>query len=398
MKQHLALLLISVLILTACGPTPDVIPGPTPSPTLTPMPSPTLTATPSPTLTPTPSSTPTPITSDEGLNLLIVAQGPVRLKRDGWPNYQPTAFGAALRRGDMLQLGPSTHATVLCADLTVWPVPAGAPSGVINGCPPPQELRLVRGGSLIGATRGPVDPLIPYVISPRKTRLLSEQPTLHWNAVAAANTYTIHVHGNDGSDWWTETTLTRMVYPASAPTLRPGVIYSLLVEVDNGRTSREEGTPELGFSLLEPDEAESVRADAVRLHNLALPAEAESYALAHLYAGHGLVAEAIEKIEALAEDGSRAGAVYRTLGDLCRQIGLNFLAETYYLTAVKLAEAAGDVEGLAATRAGLGEVYAALGKVDQAIDRITQARVGYEDLGDAQHAGELAKRLAELNK
>jgi hypothetical protein len=331
--------------------------------------------------------------ADKALNLLIVAQGPVLLKRDGWPDYQPTAFGAELRRGDMLQLGPDGQATVLCADLTTWPVPGGAPSGVFNGCPPPSKPALVRGESRIGATKSPVDPLIPYIISPRMTRLLSGQPMLRWNAVAGVTTYTVRIHG---VDWLTKTTATRIVYPTDAPALRPGVTYLLLVTADNGRTSREEGAPGLGFSLLEPDEADSVRADVTRLHNLALPAEAEFYALAQLYAGHELVAEAVGLLEELVTGGSQEAAVYHALGDPYRNIGLERLAEPRYLTAAELARRAGDVEGQAAALSSLGEVYASLGNKQEALVRWQQALEHYRVIGDAAQTAQVQKRIDEV--
>ena len=117
-----------------------------------------------------------------------------------------------------------------------------------------------------------------------------------------------------------------------------------------------------------------------------------------LYGGHGLIAEAIEMLKALAEDTSQAAAVYRTLGDLYRQIGLNLLAEARYLKAVELAKAARDVEGQAAVQAGLGEVNAELGKKDEAGRWLNQARAGYEALGDLQRARELQERVTDLSQ
>ena len=346
--------------------------------------------------TTTPSATPTPIASDDDLNLLIVAQGPVRLKRDGWPDYQLTAFGAVLRRGDLLQVDVQARATVLCADLTAWPVPAGAPSGVINGCPPAQKPALVRGKNVIGGTKAPVDPLIPYIVSPRMTHLLSGQPTLRWNAVPGVATYTAGIQGDDGSEWGTITTVARTVYPANASPLRPGVVYLLLVKADNDRTSWEEGAPGLGFSLLEPDEADSVRADAARLHNLTLPAEAESYALAQLYSGYGLIAEAVDLLEELVAGGSQEAAAYRTLGDLYRGIGLERLSEARYLRAEELAREAGDSEGQALALTSLGQVYASLGNKQEALARWQQALELYQAIGDAAQADQVQKRIDDV--
>jgi hypothetical protein len=83
-----------------------------------------------------------------------------------------------------------------------------------------------------------------------------------------------------------------------------------------------------------------VRAAAERLTQPTVPDEAKTFALAHLYVRYNLIAEAVETLEALVTGGSQRGAVYRTLDDLYRGIGLIRLAEERYLQSVKLAHAA----------------------------------------------------------
>jgi len=65
-------------------------------------------------------------------------------------------FGVDLRRGDMLQLGSGAQATVLCADLTALPVPAGAPSGAINNCPPQAKPAIIRKEAQWGQPKRPL--------------------------------------------------------------------------------------------------------------------------------------------------------------------------------------------------------------------------------------------------
>jgi len=358
----------------------------------------------------TPPSPPTPVPStsiaegepggeeftEPGFNLLLAMEGEVLLKRAAWSDYHPTAFGTVLERGDLLKLSASAQARVLCDSLTIWPVPACAPAGLSSGCPQPPEPALMRGGAKVGSTRG-VDPLVPYIISPRTTKLLTNTPTLRWNDSGAAS-YTVVVRGGD-LDWRQEqVTQTELDYPGE-PAFKPGVSYLLVVEDSNGKSSQDEGLKGLGFSLLEEAEAERVRADAERIAGLGLSDEAEAFALAQLYAGHGLVAEAIEILEGLVQGGSQQAAVHQALADLYVQIGLVYLAQSRYLEAAELAEAEGNVEGLAAIQASLGEVYyPALGNKDEAIRCLTQAKAGYETLGDSQRVGELEEQISELNK
>jgi len=356
---------------------------------------PAATAPPPPPDTPSPSGDQSDEFTDPGLNLLVAQQGEVLLKRAAWSDYHPTGFGTVLERGDLLKLsGEGAQAKVLCDNLTLWPVPGGAPAGLNSGCPQPPEPALTRGGAKVGATRG-VDPLVPYIISPRASKLLDNAPTLRWNDTGGGP-YTVQVRGGDLSWGQEEVAQTELAYPGE-PALEPGVFYLLVVQDGQGRSSQDEGLKGLGFSLLEEAEAGRVRADAERITGLGLSSEAEALALARLYAGHGLIAEAVEILEGLVEEGSQQAAIHQALADLYGEIGLTLLAEPRYLEAVELAEAEGNVEGLAAAQACLGEIYAGLNNAEEAVRWLSQAQANYERLGDAQRASEIAERLGELD-
>ena len=355
---------------------------------------PAATAPPPPPDTPSPSGDQSDEFTDPGLNLLVAQQGEVLLKRAAWSDYHPTGFGAVLERGDLLRLSSDAQAKVLCDNLTLWPVPGGAPAGLNSGCPQPPEPALTRGGAKVGATRG-VDPLVPYIISPRASKLLDNAPTLRWNDTGGGP-YTVQVRGGDLSWGQEEVAQTKLAYPGE-PALEPGVFYLLVVQDGQGRSSQDEGLKGLGFSLLEEAEAGRVRADAERITGLGLSREAKALALARLYAGHGLIAEAVEILEGLVEEGSQQAAIHQALADLYGEIGLTLLAEPRYLEAVELAEAEGNVEGLAAAQACLGEIYAGLNNAEEAVRWLSQAQANYERLGDAQRASEIAERLGELD-
>lgn len=329
-----------------------------------------------------------------GVNLLIAAEGRVELKRKAWSDFHATSFGAALERGDQLRLSERASATVLCDNLTAWVVPGGPPSGLNNGCHQAPEPALMRAESVIGNTRGSTDPLIPYVVSPRATKLLDPRPALRWNPVPGAKRYTIRI---SGTDWQDTLNATQFVYPGNPP-LTSGTGYLLIVEADNGKSSKDEGLPGLGFSLLSEAEAGRVRTDAQAIHALGLSDEAKTFALAQLYAGHNLYAESIGMLGGLVNTGSQSPNVYRALGDLYQQVGLLALAEQRYGDALDLAKRVGDAEGTAAAQAGLGNVYAAAGNKDQAVLQLAQAEAEYQSLGDLQRASQIAGKLAELGK
>jgi hypothetical protein len=339
--------------------------------------------------------TPTPVADEAGLNLLVVVEGDVQLRRQGWTDYHPTTFGTALQGGDLLRVGEDARVVVLCSDFKTWTVPTGAPSGLTNGCPPPAEPVLMREGSTIGHTRGGSDPTLPYIISPRTTKLLTSTPLLRWNAAPNATGYTVRVMEGGQIIWETKTTATEFPYPG-APPLQPSKTYLLVVEADTGASSGDEKAVGLGFSLLAKADADRVRASADKLEQVNLTSEAHTFVLAKLYAVAGLNAEAIELLEGLAIGGNEAPNVYRALGELYQQVGLLALAESRYTRALELAKATGDAESTAATQAGLGTVAINLGRNKDARNWLQQAKAGYEALGDTTRSAEIDQQIKQV--
>ena len=326
---------------------------------------------------------------------ILQATGEILLKRKEWSDYQPTTVGAKLYPGDLLQPLRGARVVVQCADgRTVWPVPEGMISGATNGCPP-QSVPISRRRGDIIPPRGGVNPLIPYIISPRRTFLLNPLLTLRWNAVPGASHYTVSLIGDEDVLWETEVSETEVVYSGEPP-LESGVEYLLTIKANTGASSQEEDLPDLGFSLLDDNEAQLVRDTVEQLLKLDLADEAKALALVHLYINYELRAEAIATLEVLVKQGSQTAAVYRILGELYREVGLNLLAQKHYLKAFELA-ADEDVEGQAIAAEELGEVYVAIANRQEAIRWLTQARDRYQLLGNTQRACELTQQLSRLN-
>jgi hypothetical protein len=329
-----------------------------------------------------------------GLNLLVTAAGDVQLKRSTWTNYSPTSLGALLYTGDQILPAKGAKAVILCDGLTQWQVPTGAPSGLANGCPPSDKPILIHGASHIGGTRGGNDPLIPYIVTPRKTLILTATPTFRWNAVSGAKNYVVRLN-TDKIIWEQTTNQNSIVYPGD-PALKPGVNYLLTIEADNGKRSQDEGVAGLGFSLMTADQAAPVLKSKAALNALNLSAEAEALALAQLYQGNNLTSEAIEVLNGLASQQTQVAAVYRMLGDLYLQSSLNLLAADHYQRAIDLAQTAKDIEGQAVAQAGLGEAEDALGQKDRATAAFNQALENYKLLGDQKRIDEMTARIGQL--
>ena len=53
-------------------------------------------------------------------NLLLDVDGTVEIRRTGWSEFLPAAFGAILRQGDLVRLPEGGTAFVFCGDETAW--------------------------------------------------------------------------------------------------------------------------------------------------------------------------------------------------------------------------------------------------------------------------------------
>jgi predicted negative regulator of RcsB-dependent stress response len=331
-------------------------------------------------------------TGDVRSGIIVAVQGEASVKRAGWQTYAPAFFGALFHKGDLLRLGASGRSTVACADLELAELPPGVsgfPCKTASG-----QGELVYRGNLAIPTRGePEQGEYPVVVSPRKTRLLAPDPTLHWAAVPGATSYRVSLQGTDWSTIVEDAT--ELAYPPDAPALEPGTSYRLIVEAGE-RSSAEEPGAGLGFTFLAADEAQAVRGAEAKIRALGLADTPARLLVANLYANHGLYAEAIELLLPLA--GSPEPAVARLQGDLYLGIGLNRQAEESYLKALDLSQGANDPEGQATARAVLGRIYDLLGNRQEAARHWQEALAGYEQLGDKAKITELRGLLAEPGK
>lgn len=327
---------------------------------------------------------------------ILEATGRVLLKRNGWSSYQPTSVGTPLYADDLLLPDRSVKVIVFCPNSTKWRVPAGEPSSLNEGCPGPSPI--VRpSGVTITTSYGGSNPLIPYIISPRSTAILTDKPLLHWNGAPSVTVYTVKLSSQQGIIWSQKVKGTQIVYPGK-PSLRPGVAYSVVVEAAHGKSSQDEETRELQFNLLPQPQVQQVQEEVARLRQQGLPDEIKALYLADLYRDrqYNLLAEAISTLEALAIKGSQNPIVYRLLGDLYWQIGLKLLAESNYLKAIALATTPENVEERAVAEFSLGNLYLTTRNRSEASRWLQQAYREYKVLGDTKRMKDLERRLERL--
>ncbi|NEO46747.1 MAG: hypothetical protein F6K55_22560 [Moorea sp. SIO4A3] len=329
-----------------------------------------------------------------GLNLVVALrpQGQVKLKRSSWPDYQPAFIGAPLGAKDHLLLGSNTFAKVLCQNLTEWEPEDGRDYIVSEGCPPTSKAKLSPSDEDTVIERAANNPDIPYILRPRNSSVVNQQPLLRWHQVKGVSNYLVRVIG-PGVEWNQQTSATEIVY-SGKQLLKPGARYWLIVETDQGKTSKDEGV--FGFTILDQEKAQEVSAAAEEIKQKQLSKPAEGLALAHLYRSNDLNAEAIDLLETALADGPESIRVYQLLGEIYQHVGLNRLARERYRQALELTKTAGDLDTQAQVLGGLAVTSGIIGQKNEAIAWLEKGKQVYQTLGDQVRAGQLEQQMVKI--
>ncbi|AOX04038.1 hypothetical protein BJP34_35540 [Moorena producens PAL-8-15-08-1] len=329
-----------------------------------------------------------------GLNLVVALnpQGQVKLKRSSWPDYQPAFIGASLGATDHLLLASNSFAKVLCQNLTEWQPEDGRDYIVSEGCRPTSKPKLLKSDRDTVIERATNNPDIPYILRPRDSSVLNQQPLLRWHDVEGVSTYQVRVTGPE-VDWEQQTSATEILY-SGKQSLQPGARYWLIVETDQGQNSLKEGV--FGFTIFDEKKAQEVSAAAEQIKQKQLSKPAEALALAHLYRSYDLKTEAIELLDTALGNEPESIRVYQLLGEIYQQVGLNRLAREGYRQALELAKAAADLDTQAQVLGGLAVTSGIIGQKDEAIAWLEKAKEVYHTLGDQVGAGQLEQQMVKI--
>ncbi len=332
--------------------------------------------------------------SDEGFQ--VIKKGPVSLKV-----------------GDQLRLGSGAIAKIACpGDKSPTEVrKAGERLGIRQICskwkpttdkgPPPI------------ASMGGTNAQIPYLISPRRTLILSATPTFRWNPVVGATQYTIQISNAQGIVWQTQVKETQVTYPG-APVLQPGVPYTVVIQTNTGKSSQSDtGNP---FLRLRETDAKVVQSEISLINQSDFGPEIKALKLAEYYTAYEvpeptaygltdktaksyrLSADAIAILESSLKQGKPSPLFYRMLGDLYYyHTGVMRPAEQAYLAAIEQVQSLEDLEEWSLATAGLAELYEVTQDLQSAIIWYSQARTGFTFLND-QRAMIAQQRMEILKK
>jgi hypothetical protein len=328
----------------------------------------------------------------QGLNFISEVKGKVEILRAGRKNYQPAYPGDFLNHADKLQLVQGASAKVVCNNLSIWNPKSKGEFELDKGCQSINRTVLIRPGRNMSETRAGNYSRIPYLISPRNTAILNQQPTLSWNPVKGATSYRVQISGGEVN--WTTNVNQPMVIYSGKPPLKPSVFYEVVITANNGVSTKDIDAPT--FFVLSDSDIQQVKTDITQLQQQPLSNESKTLALAHLYRSKDLNADAIDVLEKLVKNGNRTTAIYQLLGSIYQHIGLNLLAKERYLTALKLAQAEKNLEAQASIQVSLGEVDETLNQSQQALQRYQAAMASYRTLGDEEEVRRLQQKLGAM--
>lgn len=324
----------------------------------------------------------------------VLTEGVILLQiTDTQPFQRVTPF-IGIYRNNRIQAIQGQTATVLCDNVLI-PIPDRGLLTIEEVC--------LRGANTIerdgqDVPRGGSDLAIPFLITPRSTKILTARPAIRWNPVATATTYTVTLLGPEGKLWSKTVDEAGMPYPSDEPPLEAGIQYVFEVTTDRGVSSADEGIAGLAFSLMDQARQQEVEAALAELGELTLPAEAVAYATAHVYRQNGLLADAINVLETLDSEVTQPTASYLLLGDLYLQTQLNQKAKDAYLKALEVAEDSANLEEYASALTALGGVYLVLNDIQESRRYLAAALNLYIALGASDHstAQAIKSQLDEL--
>jgi len=329
------------------------------------------------------------------VHLVAELEGRLYYRQPSWLRGQPARVGTILHQGDELIQYAETRAKILCSDLKivtvvdhVGEVPCPHGHGTLTDEKVGIEI-LMQGAAAD----------YPRVLSPRRTVLLDSAVILRWQPMDGVDRYRVSVE-SEGRPIWQREVRNASQMPllelSGGAALQPGRHYRLVVE-GAGRSSNEEKTRDLGFSLVDAAVTKDLAAKEVAIRELGLGEPLATLARAQLYSSHGLRAAAIGLLEGVAGH-DQGPQVSLALGNLYLAIALERQAERHYLA---VDPASGDKAKLADVDFSLSAVaheqlyllYRALGNEDEAQKQRGIAAQQYGMLGDLAKAEQLGVKV-----
>ncbi|WP_299409530.1 lipopolysaccharide assembly protein LapB [Acaryochloris sp. IP29b_bin.148] len=328
---------------------------------------------------------------------ILSIQGNVKVRRRGWQRFQKALHGTVLAGADFIQPQRGSRVFVICPNgKTRWLVPAGTISVVNNGCP--RTPSAFRPHVEVGDLAGGRDASVPYVIAPRSGSVLHSTPIIRWNPVQKAERYVVTLSSREKRLWQINTDQTEIPYPKGTATLKPGRLYTLVVQADTGSTSLDE-TLKPRFNVLSEQQATAAETEISAIQAMDLPQDIKTLMLVEdIYPNYRLTARSIIELEHLVNLNIESSKVYRLLGDVYLKSGLKLLAEKNFAKAIDLATTSENLEELLLAQLGLATLYDQAGESQKSLHQFRCAQISAAELGDAQILQNIQEKLSIFEK
>ena len=304
-------------------------------------------------------------------------QGNGYIYRKNKPERIPMKAGVELSDKDQILLEDNAKGKINCpkknGNSTTETIPVGEKVGIQTICVEwiSPDIRPGAHNSEIGG----IDKSIPYLISPRHTLLINKQPMIRWNAVEGVKKYTVKIVTGKKEIWSKITTQSSIQY--AGPTLKSGISYEVIIQADNGSSSRDDRSPltgklseNLDFRILRKEDInlpqknqltdiDSVLNEAKAYRDYRIPGRLKSiYGLTEFnYLNYGLIAESSFILEKYLLSEPKSTLARIKLADIYLRSGLTLLAEENYLMVIKNSNAELDREERIEAYVQLGGVY-----------------------------------------
>ncbi len=264
-----------------------------------------------------------------------------------------------LCQGERPALIPGQRYQFLCYSTTGIFNLIGAKATALPGCAPPAARRIsCPTDTQASCTRkGPEEsPNSPQMITPYGKVLMETRPRLSWMPTPGAREYIVKVKGpgeprvNFGKSVRGNTTLS---YPADAPPLSSGNVYTLTVVANQGGSSISSRKT---ITLLSQAAVQQIKMAQELVQRWKLPPDEAASTLDAVYMGQGLLDKAIEVLQARVSGGSQDPQIYQQLGNHYLEANLQQQAQVQYERAKQLGHNASDPAAIAQAEAGLQKI------------------------------------------
>lgn len=351
-------------------------------------------------------------------NLVVAITGQVEIHRHAWSNPRSNSrlsIGEIVQPGDLILLDADEQVTILCADSSVVQLDS-MDQAVRCENDPGGPIITWRGNSLMNIQRG--DPRrftrIPYLITPRNTRLLTNTPEIRWSPLANAETYHVQLFNGGVLSWErqgvTETTVT-------PPPLAPGAYVVCITPLDQAGHSisfPRDPIPQ-EFEILTEEEIASIEEQRDALTRLStdngMETDVVDYQRVIYYTQVRLYTDAIRTLQALlafnvyeaqtdplslpqpTETLVGSPAPYLYLGELYNAVSLPIETRNSFEAALTIAQQINDEEATAMARAHLAELTP---DHEPAVAYYREAIEFFENVGDSTMSSLLLARCHSI--